>query len=239
MIRIFPSPRRARSTCRGGIFFRLLFLLFFAMFLFALYLARHPLLRLAGDFWVVDETPQASDVIVMLGGDDYNADSASRAAELFKSGLAPQVVASGRFLRAYASAADLEARDLAGHGVPANAVVRFADRAENTREEAMAVGGLISSRGWKRIIVVTPNYQTRRAEYICERVFPAGTVLTVVAAANPGYDPSQWWRTREGARIFFQETTGMASAMWELRHNSVRTVSSGLLGMLRRTIGVL
>ena len=229
----------SRSASRGGIFFRLLFLLFFAMFLFALYLARHPLLRVAGDFWVVDETPQASDAIVLLGDDDYNADAASRAAELFKSGLAPRVVASGRYLRAYASAADLEARDLTDRGVPADAVVRLPDRAANTSEAAMAVSGLISAREWKRIVVVAPNYRTRRVEYICERVFPAGTVLTVVAAKNPGYDPSQWWRTREGARIFFGESAGMAAAVWELRHNPARTASPGLLGMLRRTIGVL
>ena len=234
-----PLPPGARSASRGGIFFRLLFLLFFAMFLFIVYLARYPLLHFAGDFWVVDEAPQTSDAIVMLGIDDYDADAASRAAELFKSGLAPQVVASGRYLRAYASAADLEAHDLTDRGVPASAVVRLSGRAANTREEAIAVGGLITSRGWKRIIVVAPNYHTRRTEYICERVFPAGTVLIVVAAKNPGYDPSQWWRTREGARIFFDESTGMAAAIWELRHNSVRTAPSGMLGMLRRTIGVL
>ncbi len=90
-----------------------------------LYLARHPLLRLAGSFWIVDEEPQNSDAIVILGDDNLNADRAARAAELFKSGLAPRVIASGRFLRPYASIAELEQHDLTDRGVPPAAVVRL------------------------------------------------------------------------------------------------------------------
>ena len=47
----------ARSD-RGGIFFRLLFLIFLVILAFVLYLARYPILRFAGSFWVVDESPQ-------------------------------------------------------------------------------------------------------------------------------------------------------------------------------------
>jgi len=77
-----------------------------------IYLARHPLLRLAGSFWVVDDEPAKSDVIVILGDDNFSADRARRAAELFKLGFAPRVIASGRFLRPYASIAELEQHDL-------------------------------------------------------------------------------------------------------------------------------
>ena len=77
---------------RGGIFFKLIFLIFLALFLCVLYVARHPLLRLAGNFWVVDETPEASDVILVLSGDNYDADRATRAAALYKSGVAPRVL---------------------------------------------------------------------------------------------------------------------------------------------------
>src|SRR5208282_2235482 len=101
------------------------------------YLVRQPVLRLAGGFWVVDEAPQAADAIVMLGDDNYNADRATRAAELFKAGWAPRIVASGRYLRPYASIADLEAHDLSDRGVPATAVVRLAHHAEDTHEECV------------------------------------------------------------------------------------------------------
>ncbi len=84
---------------RGGIFFRLIFLIFILAVCALLYLARVPLLRLAGEFWVVDEPPETSDVIVVLSGDNYDAERATRAASLFKSGMAPRVVATGRALR--------------------------------------------------------------------------------------------------------------------------------------------
>ncbi len=211
---------------RGGIIFRFLFFICFLFFLFVIYLVRHPLLGLAGSFWIVSDKPAASDAIVILGDDNYGGDRATRAAQLFKDGMAPRIVASGRYLRPYATIAELEQRDLTDHGVPAGAIVRFDQHAENTKDEAAALAQLISARGWKRILLVTSNYHTRRARYICERSFPAGTILLVVAAPDSQYDPHSWWHTRAGAKIFAHEFAGMLLAIWEMRDSSVRTPDS-------------
>jgi uncharacterized SAM-binding protein YcdF (DUF218 family) len=221
------SLRGARSE-RGGIIFRLLFLMACVVLLFLVYLARHPLMRMAGNFWVVDQGPVASDAIVILGDDNYPADRATRAAELVKAGWAPRVIASGRYLRPSASIAELEEHDLIDRGVPASAVVRLAHRAENTRDEAEAISQFIGSKGWKRIIVVTSNYHTRRSRYICERLFPAGTALRVVAARDSDFDPDNWWHTRLGVKIFAHELVGMIVAMWELRHKDAQTSSANI-----------
>lgn len=225
-------PKHPSQT--GGIFFRLIFLAFFAATLCLLYLARHPLARLAGSFWIVDEEPAVSDVIVILSDDNFHADRAARAAELFKSGFAPRVLASGRLLRPYASVAELEQHDLTDHGVPAAAVVRLTHSAENTREEAVAISRELSVHRWKRVLLVTSNYHTRRARYICERVFPAGTILRVIAARDSAYDPSDWWNSRLGWKTFLHEAVGMPLAMWELRHNSVQTSGPDLFELGRR-----
>lgn len=216
----------APSAEQGGIFFRLLLLLCFVSFLLALYLVRHPLLRLAGGFWIVDEAPLPADAIVILGDDNFNADRAARATELYKAGWAPRIVASGRYLRPYASIAELEEHDLIGRGVPQSAIVRFAHRAENTKDEAAALAQLISSHGWKRILLVTSNYHTRRSQYLAEREFPAGTVLRVLAAPDSDYDPHDWWRTRGGLKIFSHECVGIVVSMWEMRHKDVQTSES-------------
>jgi uncharacterized SAM-binding protein YcdF (DUF218 family) len=210
---------------RGGIFFRLLFLIFFLAFLGILYLLRGPILRIAGGFWVVDEPAQNSDAIVILSDDDYDADRASRAAQLYKDGRAPRVVASGRYLRPYASIAELTEHDLLERGVPASAVVRFPHRAWDTREEAAALAPFLTSHGWKRILVVTSNYHTRRAEFIFARTLNQGTELRVVAATGRDYDPDNWWKTREGVHVFFHESVGMVVALWEMRHSDVQTKS--------------
>ena len=219
---------RIRNPQGGGIFFRLIFYVFLIAFCFVIYLVRHPLLRLAGGFWIANESPQTSDAIVILGDDNYNGDRATKAAEIFKSGWAPRVIASGRYLRPYAGISELEAHDLESHGVPASAVVPFAHRATDTREECIAIGQLISSNGWKRILLVTSNYHTRRSEYICERAFPQGTALRVIAAPDSEYDPHNWWQTRSGLKIFLHELVGFPVAIWEMRRESVQTVSSSV-----------
>jgi hypothetical protein len=219
------DPRRATSQ-RGGIFFRLLFLLFLVVFCFFLYIVRHPFLRLAGGFWVVDETPKPSDAIVMLSDDNFESDRAARAAELFKAGWAPRVIASGRLLRPYAGIAELEEHDLAARGVPENAIVKLPQSDRNTREECYGIGQFVASHGWKRILLVTSNYHTRRARYICERTVQPGATLIVSAARDTDYDPDNWWTTRQGTKMFSQETVGMFVAMWELRHADPQTAEA-------------
>lgn len=214
---------KRRDGQRGGIFSKLLFLIFVVVLAAILYLARHPILRYAGDFWIVDETPQVSDVIVILSDDNYGADRASRAAQLFKSGMAPRILASGRLLRPYAGIAELMEHDLKALGVPANAIVPVTHRATNTREEAIADSQAIAAHGWKKVLLVTSNYHTRRADYIFERALPAGTELRVVSAPDSEYDPNTWWQTRNGLKRFLYESAGYVVAMWEMRHSEVQT----------------
>jgi uncharacterized SAM-binding protein YcdF (DUF218 family) len=212
-----------RDPQRGGIILKLLFLIFFVVLLAILYLVRVPLLRFAGEFWIVDDAPESSDVIIVLSGDNYDAVRAARAAALFTAGMAPHVVATGRSLRSYATTTDLMKRDLVDHGVPAAAIIPLTHRADDTREEAVAVSEFVHSRGWKKILLVTSNYHTRRSEYIYERTLPPGTQLRVISAPDIEYDPQSWWRTREGLKIFFHEAGGYLAALWEMRHSDVRT----------------
>jgi uncharacterized SAM-binding protein YcdF (DUF218 family) len=212
-----PDPQR------GGVIFKLLFLIFFVVLFAILYLVRVPLLRFAGEFWIVDDAPESSDVIIVLSGDNYDAVRAARAAALFRAGMAPHVVATGRSLRSYATTTDLMKRDLADHGVPAAAIIPLTLRADDTREEAVAVSEFVHTHGWKKILLVTSNYHTRRSEYIYERILPPGTQLRVISAPDIEYDPQSWWRTREGLKLFFHEAGGYLAALWEMRHNNART----------------
>jgi uncharacterized SAM-binding protein YcdF (DUF218 family) len=217
------TPLAEPDPQRGGVIFKLLFLIFFVVLLAILYLVRVPLLRFAGEYWIVDDAPESSDVIIVLSGDNYDAVRAARAAALFRAGMAPHVVATGRSLRSYATTTDLMKRDLVDHGVPAAAIIPLTHRADDTREEAVAVSEFVNTHGWKKILLVTSNYHTRRSEYIYERILPPGTQLRVISAPDIEYDPQSWWRTREGLKIFFHEAGGYLAALWEMRHNNART----------------
>lgn len=205
---------------RGGIFFRLLILLVFFCFLAFLYVLQRPLMRLAGQLWMVDDPVVQSDAIIVLGDDNYAGDRAFHAAELYRTGLAPVVVASGRMLRANASVADLMEHDLESFGIPESSIVKFSHRARNTREEAETLDGLITSRGWRRILIVTSNYHARRARFIFQRVLPPEISVHVSGARDSDFDPAHWWETREGQKIFMNELLGYVVARWELRQKS-------------------
>ena len=222
--------RERVSACseRGGIIFRLLFFIFFLALLGVLYLVRHPVLRLAGGFLIVDDEARASDVIVVLG-DDYDSDAAARAAELFKAGWAPRIVASGKYLRPYATEAELEQRDLTDRGVPATAIVRYPYRAAGTREEVRGLATFLGSHGWKKVMVVTANYQTRRVRYILERSLPEGSEVHMVAARDPNYDPNSWWGHRASVKNFFREMVGFFAALWQIHRSDLQGL--GFLGV--------
>ena len=211
--------RPRRQTQRGGVFSRLLFLLFFAAVIFGLYLFRVPILQAAGHFWVVDEDPEPADAIMILGDDNLQADRANRAAQLYQAQWAPIVVASGRPLRSYVSIPDLMRRDLMARGVPEKAIVSYPQPVANTREEAAALRKLAVERGWRHVLVVTSNYHTRRTHFIFARVWPANFDFRVIAAPDSDFYPDSWWRSRAGVKLVFHEAEGLVVAAWELRHS--------------------
>ena len=90
----------------GGIVTNLVALLFVVVLCAILYFARHPLMRFAAEYWVVDEPAPRADVIVVLGDDNFYADRATHAAQLFRQGVAPEVVVSGKRLRPNAALAN-------------------------------------------------------------------------------------------------------------------------------------
>jgi uncharacterized SAM-binding protein YcdF (DUF218 family) len=213
--RIFSSHPAAASE-RGGIISKFIFLVFLVFLIVVVYVARHPLLRLAGEIWIVDEAPEKSDAIVVLGGDNYEADRAARGAELFKAGMAPTVVASGEFLRSYASTAEYTERDLTERGVPTEDIIKLTHRAANTLDELIVIERLAAGKNWKKVLIVTSNYHSRRTHMLCENIFPQGIEVRVVAAPDSDYNPEDWWQHRIGQKMFFHEFVGYFVAEWEV-----------------------
>ncbi|MFI5125960.1 MAG: YdcF family protein [Candidatus Acidiferrales bacterium] len=203
---------------RGGIIAKLLVLLIVVLLCFLIYVVRAPLLRVAGNFWITPQPPAACDVIVILSDDDFTSDRASRAAELYHAGWAPTIFASGRRLRPYASIAELMQKDLEARGVPAKAIVAYPHDAVDTLIELTDVRGLVQQHGWKRVMIVTSNFHTRRTRYLCRHIFPADIKVLVESAPDVNYDPDSWWRTRGGLKIFFHEAVGMVVSEWEVHH---------------------
>ncbi len=202
---------------RGGIVLWLIVALLFLVLCWAVYSVRAPILRFVGESWIVEDPLERSDAIIVLSGDNFYADRATRAAELFRRGMAPEVVASGRRLRPFAGIAELMVHDLSERGVPKDKIEAFAQDADNTREEAQALVQLAARKKWRSVIVVTSNYHTRRARYIFARVFPSAIRVRVAGARDGDFDPGHWWQYRKSIKQLTSELAGFVVAMWELR----------------------
>src|SRR5258708_2566286 len=162
--------QREDLSQRGGILFSLITLAAVLLVLAVLYLARHPIFRLMGEGWVVEDTLERSDAILVLSDDNFYADRATRASQVYRQGLGAIVVASGRRLRPYAGIAELIEHDLIERGVPRDKILRVAHDADNTREEAKTLAQIAAQKKWRRVIVVTSNFLTHRATFIFSHV---------------------------------------------------------------------
>jgi uncharacterized SAM-binding protein YcdF (DUF218 family) len=227
-------PGRALHPQTGGIISSLLSLLFVVVFCAVLYLARGPLLRFAGESWIVEDPLDRADAIIVLSDDNFYADRAAHAADLYRHGMAPLVVASGRRLRPYAGIAELMQHDLIERGVPKDKILPIAHNAANTREEAQALAPLAIEHKWRSVIVVTSNYHTRRARYIFLRVFPAQIAVRVSGSHDGDFDPEHWWQTRGSLKELTREFAGMMVAIWELRgHHAASIATPAIVGLNR------
>lgn len=204
-----------RNSERGGALISLIILLVVLVLCAILYWARHPILRFAGESWVVDLPAAHADALLLLGDDNFYADRATHAAELIRHGVAPVVVASGRRLRPGAGVVELQEHDLIERGVPKDKIIRFPHDAASTLEEAVALARLCSERHFRSAIVVTSNYHARRARYIFGKVFPPTIAVSVAGAPDGDFDPDHWWEKRKSQELFVHEVVGMMVAIRE------------------------
>jgi uncharacterized SAM-binding protein YcdF (DUF218 family) len=180
-----------------------------------------------GRFLQHDDPLQKADAILMLGG--ARAERCLEAYELYKAGYAPVVVLSpGRIEQAEVLLRDrgirlpLEVdlqRDLLRQlGVPNERILTFPVSVDNTAEEAEALHDLARARGWRRVIVVTSKYHTRRSRFGFRREFAgSGTEIIVRSSRFDPSDPAHWWRARPDVRFVLEEWGKLVAYRFGLR----------------------
>lgn len=222
---------RPRPNETGGILVKLIVSLFLVTFSLGLYFVRHPIFRFAAESWMIEDPLDKADVLMVLSDDNFYADRATRAAELFREGKAPLVVASGRRLRPSAGVAELMEHDLVERGVPKDKILRFAQDGDSTNDEAQALAKLAKTKNWHKVIVVTSNYHTRRARYIFRHVFPQDMEIRVAGARDGDFDPDNWWKKRKSTKLFLREIGGMLVTIWELRSSTESPTTQGMVDL--------
>src|SRR5262249_39154093 len=149
--------------------------------------------------WIVNDSPQKADAIVLLGGGMETRPFA--AAKLYRDGFAPRILIA----RARSSPTDdlgLTTREhnvarqvLLKEGVPDAALIEIGNDVRNTYDEAKAVRDWASSNRATRLIIPTDIFHTRRVRWVFHKQLKStGVQVTVEAVLVREYQQADWWR---------------------------------------------
>ena len=178
------------------------------------------LLGAIGNFLVVDQTPVSSDAIVVLAGGEPGR--ALEAANLYKAKLAPYVVVTTEYPPAMYEQSRKDGVDLVlsyenymrvlqGYGVPALNIYRVEEYVGDTMDELERVGEFARRKGWKRLIIVTSNFHTRRSHMAAHFLLDPGIQTVVVASHSDNFRPDAWWTSQAQLRTFAIESEKLVS----------------------------
>jgi uncharacterized SAM-binding protein YcdF (DUF218 family) len=166
--------------------------------------------------WLPDSDAVApADAIVVLAGDTRRT---LYAADLYRQGLAPQVLISRpirgvreRILEDMGvplpSAEEYERMIMLRKGVPATAIDIFGSGSISTYEEGRVLGQRYAGYT-PNLLAVTSPYHVRRARMILTNALP-GARICVVATPYETF-PERWWASQDAARDLLLELTKIA-----------------------------
>ena len=163
-----------------------------------------------GTFLYAEDQLQRADAICVLAG--TRMERPLEGADLYLKGWAPRIVLTEEAPdsgvdalkeRGMALPTNAEtARDvMVKLGVPSAAIEILPTTHDGTAHEAESLRHICVSRKWKRIIVVTSKFHTRRAGFAVRRALKGSEVHVVMRGSTyDRADPHHWWRTRADVR---------------------------------------
>ena len=151
-----------------------------------------------------DGSPASVDLIIALGG-SLHCERELQAVDLFKQGRGAHISVSGVRAGAYGHIADSLQRTVIAAGVAPERVMTIRDQ-YNTRTEVRAIVQVMRQRGWRRAIVVTTGFHSRRALYTFEREARDLEFYSIpVALGGTEWNPARWWSRRRDALLTLRE----------------------------------
>lgn len=160
-----------------------------------------PLLTELGSLLIEDDGPQKAQVAVVPGGDDAGM-RIVKAAQLAQAGYVPYVIVDGP-KTLLGDESEMTIQYAIEKGYPPSLFQPFPLPAgmNSTQAETALVGKYLKKHGIRKILLVTSNFHTRRAGRYMRRQNP-GLQVVVVAAPDPNFAASTWWKSREGEKTF-------------------------------------
>jgi len=206
-------------------FLLILIPLFILLFIAVFYTA---ILRKMGGLIVVDEKPPYSDAVVILNTGIEYYPRLIQAADIYRQGLIQHVVINGN--RKTDTQRELEAKGfkqccpwyadsvsiLTMLGIPEDKIIWVsAEDVYDSVSEADIVGKELIMRAFKKIIITTSKYHTRRAKYIWKKMYEKQLTVFMVSAKTDPYDPNGWWKDGRQIRWVLAEYGAWIYYWWK------------------------
>ena len=183
-----------------------------AIVLVILFLLRGPILTSGARFLTVQDPLHPADAIVLLNGGLDTRPAA--AAALYARDLAPIIVLAreeespATTLGLMPNRSDVSIGLLRHGGVPHSAIrqLRAPGGSTSTRDEARIFLAYARMHAFRRIILVTSDYHTRRTRRAFrEALGPLEIELLMAPVPGLAFDASDWWKTESGLLAVFEE----------------------------------
>ncbi len=178
-------------------------LLIVGVVVLGLFLFRESILRGVGNFLIREDHPQKVETIFILSG--QAEERIPYGAQLYlERDIAPRIIPTGAGINPTLVAfgkplTDAEVGRLAllRAGVP-EAAIEVLPRGTSTFEESEEILGYAIGRGYKKIMILTSRFHTRRVQSVfVDKFREAGIDLVVVGADPVHYTIDRWWEYEE------------------------------------------
>ena len=158
---------------------------------------------------IVERPLERADAIIVLSGSYVYKERTRKAADLYKRGIAPLIFITndgerGGWLKneqTNVAYVELEQRELAAAGVPAEAVIVLTEIVAGTDEEAKVLAKNLDTYSIRSVVVVTSAYHSRRSLWTFDRIL-AGTGVAIgiehAGMTDRTPNPNYWWLQLRG-----------------------------------------
>jgi uncharacterized SAM-binding protein YcdF (DUF218 family) len=172
-----------------------------------------PILSSYAEFYTVNNATSGADAIVVLSGG--KASRIPHALNLFAENYAPRLLLTDekkrslRFAHLFSTNEEIAQAmiDELKLSVPIITVASLKGGATSTFDEAYDLRKFSEAEGFKRLILVTDAFHTRRAYHAFQTVFAGSEIrLEMSAAKNDIFNESNWWTSDQGISAYVLES---------------------------------
>ncbi|MBL4706786.1 MAG: YdcF family protein [Flavobacteriales bacterium] len=168
------------------------------------------ILGMFGGFLIYEDELQKVEVAFILGGNSRIR--AERAAEVYKDGFSDRFVCTGshyndaaKYFNIPNTEATLTKGFLEKMDVPTDQIEAM-KAGTSTREEAVFILEKCHEEGWKKILIISDRFHTRRIHQVFDTKFAnEGIEVLITGVANDKYSEEEFWKKERGVVMVIEE----------------------------------